>query len=147
MHSFLPIAALACGALAMPLSHAGDVLRIEGGWVRAMPPTQRMTAAYMSIRNAGAEPVSVTGASASSAADVSLHTTRRDGDRVRMEAVDTITIAPGETATLAPGGMHVMLMGLERMPAAGEQVELCLQSSAGQYCEMLPVQHQGSSDQ
>ena len=72
-------------------------------WVRAMPPAQRMTAAYMTLRNTGDAPVVVESVRSEGAAEASLHATRRDGDRVRMEAIDKLTVDPGATVELAPG--------------------------------------------
>ena len=118
---------LSLPALAQPLV-------VEDAWVRAMPPTQRMTAAYMRLTNAGNEAVEVRGVTALGAGEASIHATRREGDQVRMEALDSLTVAGGETVQLQPAGLHIMLMGLERMPAVGETLELCLETNAGRQC-------------
>ncbi|MEE4203373.1 MAG: copper chaperone PCu(A)C, partial [Halieaceae bacterium] len=54
-------------------------LTIEGAWVRAMPPTQKMTAGYATITNSGDEAVTVAGASSPIAKMSELHTTVKDG--------------------------------------------------------------------
>lgn len=51
---------------------------------------------------------------------------------MRMEQVPGLKLAPGETATLEPGGTHLMLLGLIRMPTPGEVVEICLSSTQQQ---------------
>ena len=132
-------AAILASLLLLPVIAAAEPLQIEDGWVRALPPTQRMTAAYMTLHNAGDEALEVLSVSSDAAGHASLHATRRDGDRVRMEAVESLALQPGERVELAPGGLHVMLMGMERMPAAGETFGLCLQTSAGEQCTELPV--------
>ena len=132
-------AGLAAAMLLPSAAWPAEALLVEGAWVRAMPPTQRMTAAYMTLKNAGSVPVVLRGARAPLAAHAGLHETRRDEDRVRMQAVDTLSIAPGESLELAPGGLHVMLMGLERMPATGDSLSVCLQTDAGEQCQELPV--------
>ena len=40
---------------------------------------------------------------------------------MRMAAVDELIVAPGEVLILAPGGMHMMLMGL-RAPLDENQI-------------------------
>ena len=59
---------------------------------------------------------------------VSLHGTETDPQGVtRMIPIDGIEIAPGETVTLAPGGMHVMFMGLDGDPfEEGERIPATL---------------------
>ena len=128
------------------LDVAGQALVVEDAWVRAMPPAQRMTAAYMTLRNTGDAPVVVESVSAQGAAEASLHATRRDGDRVRMEAIDKLTVDPGATVKLAPGGLHVMIMGVAQMPAVGDTRELCLQTNSGAQCFAATVRKQGPGD-
>jgi copper(I)-binding protein len=81
----------------------------------------------------------ITGARATGAREVSLHRTVREGDRVRMDAVGTLRLAPGERVELAPGGLHLMLMGLEQMPAEGASLRLCLVEASGETCVDAPV--------
>lgn len=127
----------------LPLG-AAEVLRIEGAWVRAMPPTQRMTAAYLSCVNTGDAPVTLLGARADVGGHASLHATRRNGDRVSMEALESIVLEPGRRLVLEPGGLHLMLMDMPRMPTPGETVELCLVSSVGSHCVAAPVRREAA---
>jgi hypothetical protein len=59
---------------------------------------------------------------------VTLHGTQTDAQGVtRMIRVEGIEIAPNETVTLAPGGMHVMFMGLDGDPfEEGERIPATL---------------------
>lgn len=138
-------ALLAMSAVGSAVAQAQE-LAVRDPWVRAMPPTQRMTAAYMTLSNEGSTVIHVTGVRAA-AADASLHATRRDGDRMRMEAVPEITLQAGESVELAPGGLHVMLMGMESVPAAGESVQLCIDSSVGERCVDAPVRREAAPAQ
>jgi copper(I)-binding protein len=124
---------------AAPAIQAAEALRLSDAWVRAMPPGQRMTAGYLSISNPGELPVTLQSVS-SDAGMASLHETRVEEGRSSMRAVHSLTIAPGETVELAPGGMHIMFMGLESVPAQGETLGVCLQTSVGEQCLDMPVQ-------
>jgi copper(I)-binding protein len=106
-------------------------LRLSDAWVRALPPTQSSTAAYLTVSNTGTEVLVIEGASATLAGRAEIHTTREVDGLVRMERLPAVTIAPGESVDFAPGGTHIMLLDLERMPAAGEWVTLCLQPRSG----------------
>lgn len=117
--------AIAAGLLLAPLASAEPA--ISGAWVRAMPPTQSMTAGYLTLDNPGDSTVTITGATADVSPRVEIHTTvTRDGMQ-RMQPVDSLDVAPGESIELAPGGYHLMLRDMPRMPSAGENVEICLE--------------------
>lgn len=107
-------------------------LALEDAWVRALPPTMRTTAAYMTLVNRGEATVTVVDGRADLAQTVEIHTTREvDGYR-RMEQLDSISIEPGQSVRLQPGGAHLMLLGLTRMPAAGETLRVCLGLAGGE---------------
>jgi copper(I)-binding protein len=115
-------------------------LTIEDAWVRAMPPTQKMTAGYATITNSGDEAVTVAGASSPIAKMSELHTTVKDGDRMRMVPLDPVTLEPGQQFTFTPGGPHVMLMGVASMPSEGTEVEFCFEMADGSHaCTKAPV--------
>mgnify|MGYP005848728131 CR=1 FL=1 len=115
---------LASGASADPA--------ISGAWVRAMPPTQSMTAGYLTVINPGERAITIIGATADVSSRVELHTTvNRDGMR-RMQPLESLDVAAGGSVALAPGGHHLMLRDMARMPLEGENVELCIEFSGSQ---------------
>ena len=125
---------LAAAGLLSSSLYAGEVsvLKIENAWVRALPPTQKVTAAYLEVSNPGSETVTITGGEADVAAEVQIHATREIDGYTRMERLQQLELPAGGSARLEPGGTHLMLMQLERMPVAGETVRLCLSLSAGE---------------
>lgn len=138
---------LAWAALALSAgTFAQSALHIENAWVRAMPPTQRMTAAYMTLHNTGSTALTVSGAYAAGG-DASLHATRRDGDRRRMAPVESLTLEPGERVELAPGGLHLMLMSMVRVPIEGQTLEVCLDMGAVRQCVDAPVRRDGPAEE
>ena len=118
---------LLLAALLAPAAVAAADLILEDAWVRALPPTQSTTAAYLRIRNPGDSAVTLVGVSSPRAGAAEIHTTLEVDGMMRMQRVPQVAIAPGQAAELAPGGMHVMLFRLQSMPREGEQVELCLE--------------------
>ena len=122
-------------AVALCAASAADevpAIAIDGAWVRALPPTRSNTAAYMVIENSGGAAVTIVGASSDLAERVEIHTTREVDGLQRMVQLEQLELAPGQRLELAPGGTHLMLLGLEQMPVAGQQVPLCLQPAAGE---------------
>lgn len=119
---------------------AESAVSLNSAWVRALPPTQPNTAAYLTIENAGTEAVEIVSAKAAIAGRVEFHTTREVDGYVRMEQLTTLKVAAGQSLALAPGGAHLMLLGLTAMPSPGDSVRLCLTPASGpEVCTDAPV--------
>ncbi len=107
---------VALGAAGTTLAHdhaAGDPL-IDHPWARATAPQQQNGAAYFTVTNNGATADRIVAAESPVAGRVELHTHDVDSAGVmRMRQVEAIELPPGETVALRPGGLHVMLIGLE----------------------------------
>lgn len=98
-------------------------LTISEARTRETPPNGTTTAGFLTIRNDGSEPDRLLGASATAAAaSVELHEMSSTADGVmQMRALpDGLTIAPGSEVALAPGGVHLMLIGLNQTLVAGQ---------------------------
>ncbi|MFC3549895.1 copper chaperone PCu(A)C [Lysobacter cavernae] len=83
---------------------------IQDGWVRMPPAAMPMMAGFGRIENPCPSPITIVGVSSPAFADTSLHETRIVDGVSRMRALPELRIAPDSTATLKPGGMHLMLM-------------------------------------
>lgn len=139
--------------LALSLIHTGTpameparlgTLEVTEVWSRAMPPVSATGAAYLSVRNTGETQARLVSATADIAPRVELHAHTNDGGVMRMREVEAVTIHPGETVTLAPGGLHVMLIDLQRPLVAGESFGLTLRfEGAGEISLTVPVQPAG----
>jgi len=108
-----------------PQAAAGEP-RVEGAWIRSVPPTSRMTAGYLSIHNPGPEPLVIVGAESPLFGAVEVHGTTTVDGVSRMRQQESVTVAPGETASFEPGGLHLMLMQAnDAIPSSGT-IELSL---------------------
>ncbi len=139
---------LAALSLAFSAGAAAEAaISLKGAWVRALPPSQPNTAAYLIIENTGTEEAEVVAAKAAGAERVEFHTTREVDGYVRMEQLTTLKVAAGQTLVLAPGGAHLMLLGLAAMPTSGDTVQLCLAFATGtEVCTDAPVRKGVSED-
>jgi copper(I)-binding protein len=149
--STLPRRALLGGALATiaapALAHdytLGD-LRIGHPWTRAAGANAN-GAGFMSIRNTGREGDRLVSAGTPIARVVELHTHIREGEVMRMRPVADIPLPAGQTVRLRPGGLHVMLIGLNEPLQRGAEVPLTLRfERAGEVQVMLAVEAAGAS--
>jgi len=126
-------------------TRAGD-LTVHQPWTRAAG--QGATGAgFLSISNRGAAADRLLSASSPAARAMELHTMVRDGDVMRMRAVEAIEVPPGQTVALRPGGLHMMLVGLSRPLREGETVPVTLRfERAGEVRVMLSVQAAGARE-
>lgn len=88
----------------------GD-LHVEHPVARAAPASAMTSAGYMTIMNGGTEPDTLLAVEADFPR-VTMHDSVTTDGIASMNAVPDVTIAPGDSVTFAPGGMHVMFMGL-----------------------------------
>jgi periplasmic copper chaperone A len=126
-------------------ARAGD-LAVQQPWTRAAG--QGATGAgFLSISNRGAAADRLLSATTPAARAVELHTMLRDGDVMRMRAVEAVEIPPGQTVALRPGGLHMMLVGLSRPLREGETVPVTLRfERAGEVRVDLAVQAAGARE-
>jgi len=114
-----------------------DAVRIEDPYARAVPPGQPNSAVFMVIENTGPTPVAVVAAESPAAATVELHTHRMADGMMQMRRIERIELPAGESVALAPGGLHVMLIGLTETLAPGMEVPLTLVFDDGGRAEAL----------
>ena len=108
---------------------AADV-EITDPWARATPGAAVNGAVYLSLTNHGADTTIIATASPAAKA-ASLHGHEMDGDMMRMRALEYIALGEGEAVTFAPGGLHIMLMGLAAPLVEGETLALTLSFADG----------------
>lgn len=99
--------------LAAGASQAGAkecVPAMKEGWVRLPPAAMPMMAGFGRIANPCPMPVVIVSASSPAFGEVSIHETRNVDGVNRMREVEQLRIAPDDSATLNPGGLHLMLM-------------------------------------
>ena len=67
----------------------------------------------MTLVNRGRQADRLVGASSPVAARAQLHAHQMEGNVMKMRPLGAVEVAPGSPTVLAPGGIHVMLMGLK----------------------------------
>jgi periplasmic copper chaperone A len=87
-----------------------DPIVVSGAWLRPPAPGLQVAAGYFDIVNRGDASIDLVGASSDLAGAVEIHSQTHDGGVMQMRRLDKLTLAPGQTTTLAPGGTHLMLL-------------------------------------
>ncbi|MGK0370070.1 MAG: copper(I)-binding protein [Glaciecola sp.] len=116
---------------------------INDTWVRATFALAKTGAAYFSVTNNDSETIVLTSVvvDESIAMMAQLHHTVMEDDMMRMQELeDGIEIKAGATVELSPGGMHVMIMGLQKPFNKGESIEIELHFKDGsQLTQIFPI--------
>lgn len=122
--------ALAAGLLLLPSAYAdpatprrADEIAVHDAWARASAGSAATGAAYLTLVG-GAAADQVVGVTTQVAATAEVHESFTDGGIMKMRPAPVLAIPAGQTVTLAPGGYHVMLMGLKQPLTAGQSFPL-----------------------
>ncbi len=99
---------------------------VSGAWAPATAKGATTAAVYFHLKNTGAGHDKLVGVRTYEAASVALHDTEKDGDVMKMNALDTIPIPKRDAVTLAPGGLHLMLIDLTKPLTEGSMLTIVL---------------------
>jgi copper(I)-binding protein len=105
-------------------------LRVDGAWIRAMPPGAKNTAAFFRLTNAGAVDVVLTGAESVAAKRAELHAHKHENGVMKMEHLASLVVKAHDVAAFAPGGLHVMLFEQQGL-APGDRRAVVLRCADG----------------
>ena len=108
---------------ALAASDDANTVSVEHAWARTSVATTG--AAYLTLKG-GAAPDALVSVTTPAAASAELHQSFTDNGVVKMRAVPSLPIPAGNAVTLAPGGYHVMLVGLKQPLVAGQSFPLTL---------------------
>lgn len=103
---------------------AEESVRLSDAWARASVLASRPVASYLTIESAVED--RLLGVTTPVAGHVMIHAVEKDGDVSRMKHIETLEVPTGERITLAPGGMHLMLMGLQDKLSEGTTFPMTL---------------------
>jgi len=93
---------------------------LEVGQPWSRPAAAGMNGAgYLTLTNRGKAPETLTGVETPAATRVEVHSSSMSGGVMSMRPQPATPIPPGQTVTFAPGGLHLMLIGLKEPLKAG----------------------------
>lgn len=120
----LILAMSACTPAAKPAASVGS-LDIISPYIRT-GMAEGNTAAFMVIRNNGAEADQLIKAECKGVMMTEIHETKMVDQVMKMSPVDAVEVPAKGEVELKPGGYHVMLMGLMKELKEGEEMPVTL---------------------
>ena len=121
---FAAASLLALSIAAVPAVAQPPAIEVTNAWARATVPALKTAGAYLDIRSRDA--ARLVGVSSPQADASEIHQTVHEGGVVKMQPVKAIELGAGQTVRLAPGGYHIMLVGLKSQLKRGDSVPLTL---------------------
>mgnify|MGYP000126706010 FL=1 len=107
-------------------------LEFTDAFVRGLPPGQKNTAAFFTVANAEATAWTIARVSTDAADRVEMHRHEHNNGMMTMREVDELTIEAQSSLQFAPGGLHLMLIGLKQPLREGDRVTLQFTNVAGE---------------
>ena len=104
---------------------AGSI-HIRAPFSSALPPISKNGAVYLTLTNHGHLSDQFVGAATPIAEHAEIHTHRMEDGMMKMRKVDDVELPPHEEIVFAPGGKHIMLIGLSQALREGEHFPLML---------------------
>lgn len=130
---------LAPPAFAAPVTVGS--LTLDAMWTRATPPGAPSAGGYLTITNNGSEADTLVAVASPAAGMADVHVMETKDGVMTMHGLDGgLPIPAGQTVTLAPGGFHIMFMGLAGPLKQGETLPVTLTfAKAGKIETQFPI--------
>lgn len=124
MNRIIRMAILTTLAVAASSANADTAaeVQVSDAYVRAVPPGQPNSAAFMTLANTGSSDRQLVAARGDVARSVELHTHTMHEGMMQMRQVERIELPANSEVTLQPGGLHVMLIGLKQELEPGQEI-------------------------
>lgn len=129
MFTVKPLFVLGLALFTLPA--LADTVKVEHPWVRATAPGQEVAGAFMDLT--ADTDMTLVAAESKAAGTVQLHSMTMDNGVMVMRQVKDIALPKGKTVSLQPGGLHIMLIGLNGQIKPGDKtaITLVLRSAGG----------------
>ena len=123
------LAALALSATAHAATYRLGSLEVAAPWSR---PATGNGAGFMVITNRGSKADTLKAVETTVARKAEIHRSSTAGGVMRMERQDAgVAVPAGKAVTFAPGGYHVMFLGLTKPVKSGDKVPATLVFQSG----------------
>ena len=93
-----------------------QLLNVTNAYMPEVPAVSRTSAIYLTLSNTSQNLITLTGVSTSIAKHSMIHRTVESDGMLKMMHHADLKINPGDIIEFKPGGMHIMLMGLQSTP-------------------------------
>ena len=94
-------------------------------WIREVPVNSDITALYFEVKNGGSSDDIIVSVNTHLSEKAEIHNTViNSGGSAKMERLEEVVVPSRDTVSFSPGGMHVMLIGLNKNIKTGEEYQV-----------------------
>ncbi|QQF52333.1 copper chaperone PCu(A)C [Campylobacter fetus] len=129
---------LSC-ALLSSLCFAANI-DIESPFVKATPPNAKTSAAFMIIKNNTNKDVSLVSGNSNASKVFEIHTHLNENGMKKMVRIPKIDIPANSSVELKPGGLHIMLIDINKPLEITDKVDLTLEFSDSSKIDLKDVE-------
>jgi len=123
-----PITALVAALSFAAMAQAAP--QVQAAWSR--PAAKGTTGAgFMTLANPGPKADALVGVESPAAREVQVHQSMMHGGMAMMSKAPSVTVPSGGSVTFAPGGYHLMFLGLTRALNVGDSLPATLTFASG----------------
>lgn len=121
----------------------GQDIAVVEPWIKEPLPGRAVAAGFLKVENRSSSEEVLLGLECADAAAVEMHEMTHEEGMMKMRKVARWTIPGKGSLALAPGGAHLMFLGLRRQLKEGDTVQLTLHfKEAGDHTFSAPVKKQ-----
>ena len=121
---------LTAALLALSACAAPKPLYVDGAWVRLAAVPGQAAAGYFTVHG-GPAPATLIAVTADTAIDAAMHRSMQTGGMSAMTPIDRVPIPAKRVVRFAPGGLHVMLSGINPIIKPGGVMHLTFSFADG----------------
>ncbi|HCG78460.1 MAG TPA: copper chaperone PCu(A)C [Oceanospirillales bacterium] len=121
-----------CGSVLLTVasfSATAESVLVHDPYVREPVPGRSMSAAFMTLTNTSDQAQRLVSVSAPWASSIEIHTHLHENGVMKMRQIESLEVPAGESVTLEPGGLHLMLFGLKTPLKSELPMTFCFDNS------------------
>ncbi|MDX2504598.1 MAG: copper chaperone PCu(A)C [Gammaproteobacteria bacterium] len=131
MHILFILVAFTLSSSTIAATSASESVTVINPYVRAVPPGQTVSAAFMQLENTSGTMHSIVNATSPVSKAVELHTHINVQGVMKMRRVEKMDIPANGKTVLKPGGLHIMLIDLHEKLKLDQKVSVTLEFEDG----------------
>ena len=117
---------LLIGLLMLALPVSAENLQITDAWIKNLPTVVPVRAGYMKISNKQSRTITILSLESNAFESIEIHQSIDQDGVTRMQSIASLSIRPGGSLELAPGGFHLMMMNPMEQLIPGKKVAVTL---------------------
>lgn len=110
----------------------GEGIQVVDAWAKPAKQGQPVSAAYLTLCNGDASDHAIVSASFNGAGALEIHESSMQDGVMSMKKLDQLVLPAGEETKMAPGGYHLMLIGVNEDITTGKKPSMTFTFADGE---------------